>query len=169
MLSLRDASGVSLGAVNAGETRHLGVELGARAQLSERLLASVAYVYQDFRFKDDALRGDNRLAGAPPHVVNIGLAFEATPRLNLAVKAHWLPSETPVDNLNTLHNDAYGVFDLRAAYDVSDKILVYLDIKNALDQGYASSTLIVDQARTDQAVYIPGDGRAIYAGASVKF
>ena len=169
LLSLRDASGVSLGAVNAGETRHLGVELGARAQLNERLLASVAYVYQDFRFKDDALRGDNRLAGAPPHVVNIGLAFEATPRLNLAVKAHWLPSETPVDNLNTLHNDAYGVFDLRAAYDVSDKILVHLDIKNTLDQGYASSTLIVDQARTDQAVYIPGDGRAIYAGASVKF
>ena len=169
LLSLRDSSGVSLGAVNAGDTRHLGVELAAHAQIHDRLQASVVYVYQDFRFDNDSVRGDNKLAGAPPHVVNASLSFQASPALRLAVKSHWLPNRTPVDNVGTIYNDAYATFDLRSEYRFTDTSYLYFDVKNLFDEAYAASTLIVDQARTDQAVYIPGDGRAVYAGAVIKF
>src|SRR5690606_34229001 len=65
LLNLRDASAVSLGAVNADRTTHFGIELGAAFQITADLNGRIAYTYQDFRFDNDALYGDNRLGGAP--------------------------------------------------------------------------------------------------------
>jgi iron complex outermembrane receptor protein len=169
LLSLRDATGVSLGAVNAGDTRHLGVELGLEADLGERVSGRLAYVHQDFRFVDDPLRGDNRLAGAPPHVVSADLRYAATPALTLAAGVHWRPARTPVDNMNTLYNDAFATVDLRAAYVVTAGTVAFVEVRNVLDEVFASSTLVVDQARPDQAVFLPGDGRALIAGLRAAF
>lgn len=169
LLNLRDETGASLGAINAGETRHFGIELGASASVTDRLTARLAYVYQDFRFHDDPVRGDNNLAGVPPHVVNIALNYAITPRLALGASSHWLPDATPVDNLNELYNDAYATFDLRAVFRPTDTWSIFLEGRNIADETYASSTLVVDVARPDQAAYLPGDGRAFYAGLSLEF
>ena len=169
LLNLRDATGVSIGAINAGETRHFGLELAAGAALTPQLNARLAYVYQDFRFVDDPVRGDNRLAGAPPHVVNLDLDYSPVPSLVLGLSLHWLPDETPVDNLNTLYNDAYTVVDARAIYRTSERWRLFVEARNIGDETYAASTLVVDQAQPGQAVYIPGDGRAVYAGVAVEF
>ncbi|HWQ87306.1 TonB-dependent receptor [Brevundimonas sp.] len=169
LLSLRDATGVSLGAVNAGDTRHLGLELGLEADFGERTTGRLGYAYQDFRFVDDPLRGDNRLAGAPPHVVNADLRYAATSALTLAASVHWRPSRTPVDNMNTLYNNAFATVDLRAVYTVKPGIVAFVEVRNVLDEVYASSTLVVDQARPDQAVFLPGDGRALIAGLRAAF
>lgn len=42
-------------------------------------------------------------------------------------------------------------------------------MRNVFDETYAGSTLIVDQARADQAAFLPGDGRAFYAGVQARF
>ena len=76
LLSLRDATGAPLGAVNADKTRHFGIEFGQRMQFAEEVAGRLAYTWQDFRFDGDPLRGDNRLAGAPPHVVNAMLQYD---------------------------------------------------------------------------------------------
>jgi iron complex outermembrane receptor protein len=169
LLNLRDSTGVSLGAVNAGDTRHFGLEFAASAAFTPELSARIAYVYQDFHFEGDPVRGDNPLAGAPPHVVNLDLDYKPLSSFALGLSVHWLPEATPVDNLNTLHNDAYAVFDARAVYRPGARWGLFVEGRNITDETYAASTLVVDQAAADQAVYIPGDGRAFYAGVSVEF
>src|SRR5690606_23559376 len=75
LLSLRDSSGSQLAAVNAGRTIHAGLELGLSGEIASGLTGRLAYTYQDFRFDDDPVRGDNRLAGAPSHVVHLTLQY----------------------------------------------------------------------------------------------
>ena len=169
MLSLRDVTGASLGAVNAGQTRHFGVELGLLASLTEKLSARIAYTFQDFRFHDDPARGENRLAGAPRHVFNASARYAVTPALSLQAEVDWFPGKTPVDNMNSVHTDGYATVDLGASYAITEHVSVYGEARNIFDKTYASSTLIVDQASPTQAVYLPGDGRAFYAGLTVNF
>lgn len=169
LLNLRDATGVSLGAINADATRHLGAEIGVSADLTDRLAGWVSYTYQDFRFVDDPIRGDNHLAGAPPHVVNANLSLAVTPALTVAANAHWRPSRTPVDNMNTLYSDAFATLDLRVAYAFQGGVTAFVETRNVFDEVHAASTLVVDQARPDQAVYLPGEGRALTAGLRFGF
>lgn len=168
LLSLRDETGAPLGAVNADKTTHFGIELSLSAQLIEELSSRLAYTYQDFRFDGDPVRGSNRLAGAPPHVVNWVVQYDLLPELFVQTEMNWR-ARTAVDNMNTLYNDSFAILDVRANYDFNDYFSVFGEARNVFDKAYASSTLIVDQARPDQAAFLPGDGRAFYAGLKAQF
>lgn len=168
LLSLRDVTGAPLGAVNADKTTHFGIELSLSAQLVEQLSSRLAYTYQDFRFDGDPVRGNNSLAGAPPHVINWMLQYDLLPELFVQTEMNWR-ARTPVDNMNTLYNDSFVILDVRANYDFNDYLSVFGEARNVFDKAYASSTLIVDQARPDQAAFLPGDGRAFYAGLKAQF
>ncbi|TAK49084.1 MAG: TonB-dependent receptor [Xanthobacteraceae bacterium] len=169
LLSLRDATGAPLGAINADQTRHFGIELGLGARLTDQVTARLAYTYQDFRFFNDPLRGNNRLAGAPRHLVSAMLQYQATENWRLQGATRWNPEQTPVDNMNTLFADPYVVVDLRTEYKINKTFSVFAEITNLLDATYASSTLVIDQARPDQAAFLPGDGRGYYAGVKATF
>jgi iron complex outermembrane receptor protein len=169
LLSLRDATGASLGAVNADKTTHFGIELGLGARLHERLTGRLAYTYQDFRFDNDPVRGNNRLAGAPRHLINATLQFQATQAWMLQASLRWSPEKTPVDNMNTLYADPYALVDLRTEYRINDSVTIFGEVSNVFDKTYAAATLIVDQARPDQAAFQPGTGRAFFAGLKARF
>ena len=169
LLSLRDSTGASLGAVNADKTTHFGVELGVGAQLTERLSGRLAYTYQDFRFVNDPVRGNNRLAGAPPNFVYAQLQYQATDAWMLQAAVRWSPSNVPVDNMNTLFADPYTVVDLHTEYRIDKTYRLFGEITNLFNKTYASSTLIVDQARPDQAAFLPGDGRGFFGGIKASF
>jgi iron complex outermembrane receptor protein len=169
LLSLRDATGASLGAINADDTRHFGIELGLTAQIATDWTARLAYTYQDFRFHDDPLRGDNRLAGAPRHVINAMLNYDVSEAWSVQAGVRWNPEKTPVDNMNTLYADPYAVVDLRTQFKVGDHLTVFGEITNVFDETYAGSTLIVDQARPDQAAFLPGDGRGFFVGVKAEY
>ncbi|MCR6628603.1 MAG: TonB-dependent receptor [Magnetospirillum sp.] len=169
ILSLRDATGVSLGAMNADRTRHLGLELGGNVQATDKLGLRMAYTYQDFRFQDDPVRGDNRLAGAPRHLVNAVVRYDLTPAWMVQTDVTWSPTRTPVDNMNTLYADPYTTVALRSSYALTEQVSVYGEARNIFDETYAASTLVVDQAQANQAAFLPADGRAFYAGVKAKF
>lgn len=169
LLSLRDETGVSLGAFNAPRTRHLGAEIGLTADLSSALTARLVYTWQDFRFDDDPVRGDNRLAGAPRHWINANLTWRPVDGLTLLGGLRWMPEKTPIDNLGRLYKGSYAVADLRGEYRLANGVSVFAEVTNLFDKTCASSTLIVDQARPDQAVFLPGDGRTFGGGVRLKF
>ena len=169
LLSLRDTTGAPIGAINAGKTTHFGVELGFGAKLTDRLSGRIAYTYQDFRFDNDPVRGNNRLAGAPRHIVNATLQFQATELWKLQGAVRWNPDKTPVDNMNTLYADPYVVVDVRTEYKINKTVSAFAEITNLFNENYASSTLVIDQARPDQAAFLPGDGRGYYAGLKTRF
>lgn len=169
LLNLRDVTGVSLGAINAGKTSHFGIELGLTAQFADQWSARLAYTYQDFRFRDHSTYGTNRLAGAPRHIVNAVLQYDATEDWTLQGAVRWLPSKTPVDNMNTLYADPYVVVDLRTQYRINEQVSLFAEVTNVFDETYAASTLVVDQAQPNQAAFIPGDGRGFFVGLNAKF
>ncbi|MEJ5081409.1 TonB-dependent receptor [Ochrobactrum sp. MYb379] len=169
LLSLRDVTGASLGAINADDTRHFGIELGLAARITDHITGRIAYTYQDFRFHDDPLRGDNQLAGAPRQIINTVLNYEVNERWTLQGAVQWVPEKTPVDNMNTLYSDPYAVVDLRTELKISENLLFFGEVTNVFDEKYASSTLIVDQARADQAAFLPGDGRGFFVGLKAKY
>ena len=74
-----------------------------------------------------------------------------------------------MDNMNSVYTDGYATVDLRSTYAINERVSIYGEARNIFDATYASSTLIVDQASPTQAVYLPGDGRAFYAGLKVSF
>ena len=135
----------------------------------EQLTGRVAYTFQDFRFTDDPLRGNNRLAGAPRHLINGVLQLQATDAWRLQGAVKWSPERTPVDNMNTLFADPYVVVDVRTEYKLDKHFTLFAEITNLFNETYASSTLIVDQARPDQAAFLPGDGRGYYGGIKARF
>ncbi len=170
LLNLRDASGVPLGAVNADRTTHFGIELGGSAKLTEEIGVRLAYTYQDFRFNGDRNHGDNRLAGAPRHLINAALRYNFTSNIFLVAEATWIPDETPVDNANTLFNQNYVVVDLRGYYGITENFGLYGEVSNLFDEVYASSTLIVDSvSNPNQSTFLPGEGRAFLAGVRARF
>ncbi|WP_322997412.1 TonB-dependent receptor [Castellaniella sp.] len=169
LLNLRDATGASLGAMNAGKTRHFGVEVGVTAKLWEHLIARLAYTYQDFRFQNDPLRGNNELAGIPPHFITLAMQYQMTDKWMVMGSFRWSPTPTPVDNMNTLYAPAWIVADVRTEYNINENFSVFGEITNVFDEVYAGSTLIVDNARTDQAAFLPGDGRGFFAGVKATF
>ncbi len=170
LLNLRDASGVSLGAINADRTTHFGIELGAAFDITANLNARAAYTYQDFRFDDDPNNDDNQLAGVPNHILNAALRYTIMQGLWIEAEVNWLPDETPVDNANTLFNDGFTLVDVRSSYTLTDKLSIYGEVSNVFDETYASATLLVDTVSSpNQAVFLPGDGRAFVAGMKAKF
>lgn len=168
LLNLRDASGVSLGAVNANKTTHFGVELGATAQVTDALSTRITYTYQNFRFANDPTHGNNRLAGAPRHTVNAALRYTFMPGLFVETEVNWRPDNTPVDNANTLFNKSWVTVGLRSSYKINKTFNLYGEARNIFDEVYASSTLITDVGRSDQAAFLPGDGRSFLIGLKVQ-
>ncbi len=169
LLNLRDESGVSLGSINADKTTHFGIELGVSAQFTHQLSGRLAYTFQEFRFDDDPIHGNNRLAGAPRHTINAALRYAFTPGFFAEVEVNWRADKTPVDNANTLFADPFAIVSTRASYDLTETLTLYGEVRNIFDTTYASSTLVVDVARPDQAAFLPGDGRAFIVGAKARF
>src|SRR5690606_35356019 len=71
---------------NAGESRHQGIELGARTRLGP-VEATAAYTFNDFTFVDDgdpaADNEGNELPGVPPHRLFAALRVRPADRLTL--------------------------------------------------------------------------------------
>jgi len=169
LLSLRDLTGASLAAINADRTRHLGVELGLTAQITPQLSGRIVYDYQDFRFVKDPLRGNNQLAGAPPHSLYAQVDYSLSKDWSASLDARWMIAGIPVDNSNTLYSAPYAVVDLRTKYRITDTFSIFGEVTNLFDKTYASSSLVVDQARPDQAAFMPGDGRGVHTGIMLNF
>src|SRR5690606_14113450 len=115
------------------------------------------------------IREGNRLAGAPRHVVNAVLQYDATENWTLQGAVRWRPPKTPGANSNPLYADPYAVVDLRTQYRVNEHVSLFAEVTNVFDTAYAASTLVVDQASPNQAAFIPGDGRGFFVGVNAKF
>lgn len=72
--------------------------------------------------------------------------------------------------MNTLYNDPWVVFGLRANWDITEKLTIYGEARNLFDEKYAAASVTLDQAsRADQAAFLPADGRAFYMGVKATF
>jgi iron complex outermembrane receptor protein len=162
---------------NANKTVLQGVELGASADVvrnvigkGDKITVSQLWNYSDFRFDNDPVYGNNRIAGVPTHVLRTTLAYSRNSRLRVAGTIDWVPTGAYVDYANTLKVPAYVLFGIEASYEFERGVTLFLDARNLADKRYVSDFSTVADARTaNTSVFYPGVGRAFYAGVKFKF
>jgi len=165
LLALTDTQGTALGTVNADRTIHQGIEAFASGKLARDWKLRMQYLYNDFEFDDDAVYGNRRLAGVPPHLLRAELQWQRDARLRIAPSVDWQPSRTWIDHANTVAADGFAVLNLTLDGELGKHWRWFVEGRNLTDRRYAATTAVQANARgLDGAYYFPGDGRAVYAG-----
>ncbi|MCC6073626.1 TonB-dependent receptor family protein [Pseudomonas sp. GCM10022188] len=163
LLALNDANGDPLGTVNAERTVHQGVELGGAWTLG-RLVLRGQYLFNDFRFDDDAVYGDNRLGGVPRQFVK-GEALWQQDGWYAGPTFEWVPSHYAVDHAQSLYADGYAIWGLKGGYRPGEGWGFFVEGRNLADRNYVATTgVIADAKGLDSAQFLPGDGRSLYLG-----
>ena len=138
------------------------------------MLAS--YLFNDFRFQQNAALKGNRIAGVPDQVLSAELVIklphgiEAGPTLRAASRAF-------VDHANTTTAPGYSLYGVKVNQRLSNGLSWFVEGRNLGDKRFANTTGVVLDATVpsfgaigrDQALFSPGDGRSIYAGISKAF
>lgn len=167
--------------VNAGRTTHAGVEFAAEIDLlgtawdaaqapAGRLVLRTAWTHGDFRFDGDARYGDNTLAGLPPHLVRGELSWETATGWYGGPTFEWSPEKTFIDFRNTYAADAYAIAGLRVGRRTPRGVSWFAEARNVFDKQYAATTGVIENAAgADQAQFLPGDGRGLFAGLEYRW
>lgn len=165
------ATGVTTsGVLNADDTIHQGVELGMGVDIGHGFSSRMAYTWSDFHFDGDDQWGDNTIPGVPEHYLRAELRYDHAGGWYIAPNVEASPSDYYVDMANTLEAEAYAILGLTAGVDINEQVALFFDARNLTDERYAATTgVITSPTATNQALFIPGDGRSFYAGLRYKF
>lgn len=166
----RDANGNN---VTDGRTKHMGIEAEVSAPLMWNfdIAASATYARHTYDFNhlppggsEQIFKGDD-VDTAPRTIANLRLGYTfAADKARAEVEwvhmgAYWM------DAGNTQRYDGHDLFNLRAEYSLTENLSLFGRLSNIFDTRYAD--------RADYAFgndrYFPGEGRAAYAGATVRF
>jgi iron complex outermembrane receptor protein len=178
-LSLNDSHGTSLGTTNADKTTHQGVEIFGESDLlgasmnetpEDRLMLRGAWTYGRFQFDDDAVYGNNTLAGLPSQLLRSELTWENKLGYYAGPTAEWVPVGSYVDHANTLKADPYALLGFKFGRRVEKGVSWFVEAKNLTDKTYAATTGVMANAKgLDSAQFLPGDGRSVFAGLEWKW
>jgi iron complex outermembrane receptor protein len=167
------------GTINADHTIHEGVELGFDADLLgqdwkatdlDRLVLRTAWTWGRFRFDDDATYGNNTIAGLPPHLIRGELVWETASGWYVGPTFEWVPVKTYIDHRNTFSADAYALLGFKLGRRLDKGVSWFIEARNLTNETYAATTGVIENATgVDQAQFLPGDGRSVYAGVEYRF
>lgn len=148
---------------NADRTIHQGIELGAAWSIGQFLLRG-QYLLNDFRFDNDDTYGDNRIAGVPRQFLK-GEALWQHAGWYAGPTLEWVPTHYAVDHAESLYAEGYAIWGLKGGYRPSEGLGFFVEGRNLSDKSYIATTGVVANANgQDAALFLPGDGRSLYAG-----
>ena len=168
--------------INAGETRHNGLEMMGKVKWLDHTLVQsevdVSYTLAEYRFRDFTDEGNdysgNKLPGIPQHklFLNLQASFPA----GVYVQAHWIGvDQMPMDDANSLYSDPYQRLNLKAGIrrSLSSRWSSHLygGIRNATDNHYASMILINAPSfgGAPPRYYYPAEPRSYFGGVSIRY
>lgn len=167
--------------VNADRTTHAGVEFATEIDLlgtdwlaatapAHRLVLRAAWTYGRFRFDDDAVYGNNTLAGLPPHLIRGELSWETATGWYAGPTFEWAPEDTCIDFRNTYAADAYAIAGFRLGRRTAHGVSWFAEVRNVFDKKYSATTGVIENAAgVDQAQFLPGDGRGFFGGIEYRW
>lgn len=177
-LAVPGARGLITVTTNGDRTVHQGLEFGldvrpfkaALAANGQALRLSAAYTFNDFRFDGDAVYGDNQLAGVPRHVLIAEARFDQADRFYLSATLRWIPDGPWADYANTERAPGYQTVQITAGVTLTGRIELFGSIENLFDEAFiANLTTNANQRLTNEALYTPGQGRAVFGGLRARF
>lgn len=153
---------------NADRTLHQGVEAGLDLAPAGWLRLRQVYTYSDFRFRDDAQFGDNRLPVVPKHVYRAELRL-GTGALHIAPNLEWVPDGPLADYRNQVRTPGYALIGITGGATIAQGIDAFVDVRNVTGKkaiGDISAAIAVTSA---SAIYYPVERRAVSAGIRARF
>jgi iron complex outermembrane receptor protein len=151
--------------VNIPHTVHQGIELGTSGAIVKNLEWRQQLLYNRFRFDDDPVFGNNTLPGIPKTFFTGEIVYRAPFGLYGGPNLTWSPQKYPIDMANTFYADDYFIWGLRVGQQIGKHWSWFVEGRNLSDKRYASATGVIRNANgLDTAQFLPGDGRAFYAG-----
>lgn len=155
--------------MNAGSTRHTGVEVGGAAVLTRGLFAKgqgaeadtvssrVAFTWQRFVFTDDVFAATstggplvriaadgNKIAGAPEYSWSTEVRYDHPRGWWVAPNFEWLMAGFYTDYGNTVKNPAYFIINMRAGWDITEHLTFYAQGYNLTNKTYAGAVVVQD-------------------------
>ena len=161
---------------NAGRTRHQGIE--AALDLTIALWATLRQVYQynDFRFRNDAQFGDNRLPVVPRHFYRAEVKL-GTDRVSITPAVEWVPQGAWVDYNNIKRVDGYATLSLGAQAQLTKGVSLFVDARNLTGKRAIGDIGALVSYKPDDpsipgnqasAAFYPIERRAVYAGLRAR-
>lgn len=132
----------SLGTINTGKYRVQGVEFSLTGKLTEKLTAQAGLALMKAKIlkSQTAANVGETLSNFPERTANVQLSYQATPKFNFGGAARYSSekySGTPEGVAATsLKVPDYTVFDLFAAYKLTEQLNARLNIGNVTDEKY---------------------------------
>ena len=167
--------------VNAGKTIHQGIEFGLTADLLrnlttasdtnyDRLALRQNFFWNDFRFKNDPTFGDRLLPGFAPFYYRAELMYEHPCGFYVGPNLEWSPVRYAADLARSTFADPYALLGVKLGYKTKKGVSFFVEARNLTDENYSPTTGVVTNANGGTgAVFLPGDGRAIYGGVEFKW
>ncbi|PLK22961.1 TonB-dependent receptor [Porphyrobacter sp. TH134] len=177
-LAVPGARGLVTVTANADKTVHQGLEFGvdvrpfkeALEANGQALRLSAAYTLNDFSFDDDAAYGNNALAGVPRHVLIAEARFDKVDRFYLSTTLRYIPDGPWADYANTERAPGYETVQITAGVTLTKGIELFGSVENLFDTVFISNvTTNANQRLTGEALYTPGQGRAVFGGLRAAF
>jgi iron complex outermembrane receptor protein len=177
-LAVPGARGLVTVTTNGDRTIHQGLELGldlrpfkaALEKNGQALRLSAAYTFNDFTFDGDVVYGDNQLAGVPRHVLIAEARFDQVDKFYLSTTLRWIPDGPWADYANTERAPGYATVQITAGVTLTDGIELFGSVENLFDERFISNvTTNANQRLTNEAIYTPGQGRAVFGGLRARF
>jgi len=171
------ANGRTSFTVNADRTRRQGIEAGVDFFLLEQsgpagvgLVWRQVWTFSDFKFDDDARYGNNRLAGVPRHLFASELRLDGKAGWYLGANLRWVPEGPFVDYANTTQAPGYDLWGLTAGWQLNPALRLFGSVENLFDTRHIANVATVsNQSRERAAAFTPGQGRAVFVGATARF
>ena len=136
---------------NVAKAEAIGVEVEFGARPVDILQLGAAYAYVD---AEDRGTG-NRLARRPRHAATFTADLFPFEALTLGADLR-VVSDSFDDAANNVRLDGYEVLDLRAAFDVTEKVQLFGRVENVWDEDYQTAAGYATR------------GRSVFAGARLK-
>ena len=171
LVSQRDPATNLAVPINAGRTRHRGVELGVGLRFGPTVRLDAALSRATHRYE----RWQTVTADFS------GREIEAAPRTLGNVRLGWTPRPGALAQLEWVHLGGYwleasnasiwprypghNLLNARVSWPLSSSVSVFARVLNLADRRYADSASV----SSNTAVYSPGLPRSVYAGAEVRW
>lgn len=152
---------------NAGETKHIGIEIALLTQFSRVFSLQSTYTMSQYQFDRGELR-DLRLPGIPVHHLFLGLrAVKGGVYGQLATD---FVSSTFAENDNTAPNTGYSIVDINVGYTKlyvgGAHIQPFVKASNVFDRDYVGSMVV---NAFGGRYFEPSPGRTFQFGVSMSF
>jgi iron complex outermembrane receptor protein len=168
IVSQRDPVTTFTQTVNAGSTRHRGVEVGLGTALVSALRLDVAFSYAKHTYEEwvtnVGIFSGKEIESAPRVISTSRLSWQ--PRPGALAQLEWVRlGQYWLDPANTQTYSGHDLLNVRGTWPLTKDVSAFGSVYNIADKRYADSA----QLASNQPVLSPGLPRTFYAGLEVKW